>query len=102
MATTTSAVGTATIGVLTNEDKTLYELAMLPRAIPPYSYLWVGQQAWNVNINLPENDGSTVQWNKLNALTVVSDALTEGITPEGLDVSITSDTGTVSEYGSLA
>lgn len=52
--------------------------------------------------NKLENEGSTVQWSKLNALTVVSDALTEGITPEGLDVSITSDTGTVSEYGSLA
>ncbi len=48
---------------------------------------------------LPENSGDTIQWSKPAALTSVTTPLTEAITPEPLDMTITVITSTVSEYG---
>ena len=36
-------MATATYGLLTAEQRTTYEMTMLPRAVPPYSYLHFGQ-----------------------------------------------------------
>lgn len=92
-------MATATFGVLTAEQRTFYELAMLPRAVPPFSFLHVGQVGVHPPTELPENQGDTINWRLLGSFTAVTTPLTEGITPDAQDISITSTTGTVSEYG---
>jgi N4-gp56 family major capsid protein len=49
---------------------------------------------------LPENQGDTIQWRKMAAFSAVTTPLTEGITPDSEEISITSTTGTVDQYGS--
>lgn len=94
-----TAYGTSTIAQLTEENRTMYEMAMLPRAVPPFSYLWCGQQGFNPNVSVPENEGTTISWNLLAALSAVTTALNEGVTPTPQNITITSTTATLYEYG---
>jgi N4-gp56 family major capsid protein len=96
----TTATGTATYAVLDVEQRVFYELNMLERAVPNFLHLWFGMEGsvFPVTI-LPENKGHQIQWNKLSAFTAVTTALTEGVTPDPQDITITSTTGTVAEYG---
>jgi N4-gp56 family major capsid protein len=87
-------------GGLTDEQRTMYELQMLIRGVPSFLYLAFGQQGVHDPTILPENKGQVIQWRKLSALTAVTTALTEGVTPDSQDISITATTGTVSEFGS--
>jgi N4-gp56 family major capsid protein len=96
---TTTAIGQATLGTLTNEDRTYYELAMLPRAVPSFSYLHHGQVGIHPPTTLPENKGDAIDWRLLNSFTAVTTALTEGVTPDSQAISITNSSATVTEYG---
>lgn len=93
-------MATATYGVLTAEQRTFWEMAMLPRAVPPFSYLRFGQEGIHPQTNLPENSGDVINWRLMASFSAVTTALTEGITPNAEDISITSTEGTVAEYGS--
>ena len=96
----TTATGTATYAVLTEEQRVFYELNMLQRAIPNFLHLWFGMEGSVHPVTiLPDNKGHQIQWNKLSAFTAVTTALTEGVTPDPQDITITSTTGTVAEYG---
>lgn len=90
---------TATLTTLTAEARTFYELQMLARAIAPTIHLYMGQVGIHPQTMIPTNKGATVSWRKMSALTSVTTALTEGITPTGEEITITASTGTVSEYG---
>lgn len=91
---------TATYTALTAEQRKFYEMNMLKRAVPPFVHLYFGQEGSVFPVtSLPENKGHQVQWNKLASLTATTTALTEGSVPDPEDISITSVTGTVSEYG---
>jgi N4-gp56 family major capsid protein len=92
---------TATYGTLTAEQRSFYELTMLPRAVPPFSHLYFGQRGVHPPTTLPENKGDTINWRLLAAFSVVSTPLTEGITPDAHDISISAITGTVAEYGAF-
>lgn len=48
---------------------------------------------------VPENKGDTVSWRKFASLSAATTPLNEGETPLATDVSVTSVTGTVQEYG---
>jgi N4-gp56 family major capsid protein len=98
----TTSVGTATILELTDENRTFYELLMLKRAIPNFLHLWFGMEGSVHPVTIvPENKGSTISWNKLSAFTATTTALTEGVTPEPQDLTITATTAAVAEYGAF-
>ncbi|RUS42274.1 N4-gp56 family major capsid protein [Cohnella sp. AR92] len=79
---------------LTAEQHTYYQDAMLERLTPELIYMNYGQKK-----NIPKNKGAATQFRRLNSLAVSTTALTEGVTPDGVDLSITPLTATVQEYG---
>lgn len=89
----------ATYTALTAEQKTFYEMKMLDRAVPQFMHLFWGQQGVHPVTQLPENEGDTINWRLMGALSAVTTPLTEGVTPSAQEISITSTTATVSEYG---
>jgi N4-gp56 family major capsid protein len=100
MATATSS-GVITYGALTTEQRVFYELNMLNRAVPNFLHLWFGLEGsvWP-SVSLPLNSGHQIQWNKLGSLTANTTPLTEGVTPDPIDITVSTITGTVREYGS--
>ena len=48
-----------------------------------------------------ENGGDTISWRALSAFTAVTTPLSEGVTPDSMDISITAVTATVEEYGAF-
>lgn len=89
----------ATYSGLTAEQRTLYELVMLRRAVAPFIYLAFGQQGIHPQTKVPENKGTAVQWRKMAALSSVTTPLADGVTPDSHDISISTVGGTVYEYG---
>lgn len=89
----------ATYAALTAEQRSFYEMKMLDRAVPNFIHAFWGQQGVHPVTQLPENKGDTINWRLFGALTAVTTPLTEGMTPSAQEISITSDTGTVEEYG---
>lgn len=79
---------------LTNEQAEFYQDAMLDRLIPELFFMNYGSKK-----NIPKNAGATTSFRRLNSLAVSKTALTEGVTPDGVDLSITKVTATVSPYG---
>jgi N4-gp56 family major capsid protein len=96
----TTGVGTQTLGQMTVENKTFYELKMLKVATGPFLHSWFAQEGGVFPVfSLPENEGDVIQWSKPAALSNVTDPLTEAVTPEPLDMTITVLSTTVYEYG---
>ncbi|WP_028609227.1 N4-gp56 family major capsid protein [Paenibacillus harenae] len=87
--------GTAGVNQLTAENATFYQTAMLERLLPELQYMKFGEKK-----NIPKRKGATAQWRRLNSLAVSTTALTEGVTPDGVNLDITPVTATVQEYGS--
>lgn len=99
MASATSS-GVVTYGALTTEHRVFYELNLLKRAIPNFLHIWFGLQGTVFPVlSLPLNSGHQIQWNKVSAFSAVTTPLTEGITPEPQNITVTTVSGTVSEYG---
>ena len=92
-------MATATYGSLTAEQRSFYEMALLKRAIPPFTHLYFGQTGVHPPTMLPENQGDAIQWRKMAAFSAVTTPLSEGITPDSEEISITSTSGTVDQYG---
>lgn len=92
-------MATATLTTLTNEQRTFYEMNMLLRAVPSFTHLTAAQLGVSPVTQVPENGGDTINWRLLASLPAVTTPLTEGVTPESQDISITSVTATVREYG---
>lgn len=86
-----------TYATLTAEQRTFYELALLEYAKKNLPHWMVGQKG--KSINLPTRTGDTIQWRKFSAFSAATTPLSESETPVGSDLTITSTTGTVYEYG---
>ncbi|WP_054958699.1 N4-gp56 family major capsid protein [Paenibacillus dakarensis] len=86
----------ATTGVnaLTAEQHTYYQDAMLERLTPELVWTKFGEKK-----NIPKRKGATTNFRRLNSLNVVTTALTEGVTPDGVNLDITPINATVKEYG---
>lgn len=87
-------MGTNTMATLTAEDKTYYDRLLLKRALPELQFYKDAQKR-----PMPKNEGSTVNFRRFNSLGATSNALTEGVTPDGQDLSITTITATVVQEG---
>lgn len=76
------------------ENATFYQTAMLERLLPELVYMKYGEKK-----NIPKRHGATAQWRRLNSLAVSTTAVTEGVTPDGVNLDITAITATVQTYG---
>lgn len=84
----------AGVNALTQEQAEYYQDTMLERLLPELYYMNYGEKK-----NIPKQKGATTSFRRLNSLAVSTTALTEGVTPDGVDLNITKVTATVSEYG---
>ncbi|MFF3923102.1 N4-gp56 family major capsid protein [Paenibacillus lactis] len=85
---------TTGVNALTAEQHTYYQDAMLERLIPGLIWTKFGEKK-----NIPKRKGATTNFRRLNSLDVVTTALTEGVTPDGVNLDITPINATVREYG---
>lgn len=79
---------------LSAEDKTFYERTLLERLLPQLNFYKDAQKK-----KLPKNQGRTMNFRKFNSLTAPSASLTEGVTPDGNDLDITTITAVVAQEG---
>jgi len=54
-----------------------------------------------VEKTLPRNYGDTINWRRFNKLTVTKNALTEGVTPDGQQISGSEVTAVIAQYGNV-
>jgi N4-gp56 family major capsid protein len=85
---------TAGVNALTAEQAEFYNRTMLERLLPELFFLNYGEKK-----NIPKNSGATTSFRRLNSLAVSTTALTEGVTPDGVDLNITKILATVQQYG---
>lgn len=79
---------------LSAEDKTFYERALIERLLPQLHFYKDARKK-----KLPKNEGRTVNFRKFNSLTAPTSSLTEGTTPDGNDLNVTTVTATVNQEG---
>lgn len=79
---------------LTAEDKTFYERVLLERLLPNLNFYKDAMKK-----KLPKNQGRTTNFRKFNSLTAPSSSLTEGKTPDGNNLTVTSVNATVKQEG---
>lgn len=91
MAAVTNTTGTST---LSSEMKTFYDKDLLRNAKPVLVHNQFGQKR-----NIPKNGGKTIEFRKFSPLAKATTALTEGVTPDGKALTVTSLTATVGQYG---
>lgn len=95
MATKTQTITNVTgANQLAQEDKTFYERALISRLLPQLNFYKDARKK-----KLPKNSGRTMNFRKFNSLTAPGSSLTEGVTPDGNDLSITALTATVAQEG---
>lgn len=87
----TNTTGTSTLSA---EMKTFYDKTLIDEAEPELVHDQFGQER-----NIPKNGGKTIEFRKFTALPKATKPLTEGVTPDGSSLSVTSQTATVSQYG---
>lgn len=88
------ATTTQTYGNLTAEQKTFYDRTLLSRLLPNLTFLKYGQKR-----PMPKNEGDTINFRRFNSLDVPAASLTDGVTPDGDNLSITAVTATVAQEG---
>ena len=91
MAQVMNTTGTST---LSPEMKTFYDKDLLRNAKPVLVHNQFGQKR-----NIPKNGGKTIEFRKFSPLPKATTALTEGVTPDGKSLTVTSLTATVGQYG---
>jgi N4-gp56 family major capsid protein len=85
---------TAGVNALTAEQHTFFQDEMLERLTPELVWTEYGEKK-----TIPNHKGATTSFRRLNSLAVSTTALTEGVTPDGVNLDIVTISATVSEYG---
>lgn len=85
---------TQTISTLTAENQTFYDRTLLERQIPE---LHLYEDADKKVI--PKGKGTSIEFRKFNSLPIPQSPLTEGVTPSGRNLNITSITATAQQEG---
>lgn len=91
MAQIINTTGTST---LSPEMKTFYDKDLLRNAKPVLVHNQFGQKR-----NIPKGGGKTIEFRKFSPLPKATTPLTEGVTPDGKQLTVTSVTATVGQYG---
>lgn len=79
---------------LTAEMKTTYSKYLIERAMPQLVHAQFGDKE-----ALPKNGGKTIEWREWSALPKATEPLTEGVTPDGVPINVTTITQTLNEFG---
>lgn len=79
---------------LSAEMKTYYDTALIHAAEPKLVHLQFGQKR-----NIPQGRGKIIEFRKFSQLPKALTPLTEGVTPDGGSLKVTSETATVDQYG---
>ena len=87
----THTTGTANLSA---EMKTYYDTALIHAAEPKLVHAQFGQKR-----NIPQGRGKTIEFRKFSQLPKALTPLTEGVTPDGGSMKVTSETATVNQYG---
>jgi N4-gp56 family major capsid protein len=88
------AVQVTTQASLSAEMKTFYDRVLLQRAVPQLVYAASAQRR-----PLSRRSGRTIEFRKFSSLSRAVAALTEGVTPAGNSLNVTSTTATINQYG---
>ena len=87
----TQTTGTST---LSDEMKVYYSDYLIDNAVPKLVHDQFGQKH-----PIPRNGGKTIEFRKYNPLPKLLTPLTEGVTPDGQSLSVTTIEATVDQYG---
>lgn len=79
---------------LSAEMRTFYDMTLIDMAGPELVHDQFGQKR-----PIPQGNGKTVNFRKFSSLPKATTALTEGVTPDGGKLNVTSIESTVSQYG---
>lgn len=85
---------TTTSEDLAPEMKTFYDRVLLQNAQPKLVHEQFGQKK-----PIPAGSGKTIEFRRYNKLPKVTEALTEGVTPDGQTLSVETITATIAQYG---
>lgn len=85
---------TQTITTLSVENQTFYDRALLERLLPELHLYNDGKKK-----KIPKGKGTKIEWRKFASLEIPSAPLTEGTTPSGSSLNITSLTAELKQYG---
>lgn len=88
------AMNTNLTGDLSAEMKTFYDMTLIDEAGPQLVHDQFGQKR-----PIPANGGKTIEFRKFSSLPKATTALTEGVTPDGGKLEVSTLTATVSQYG---
>lgn len=89
-------MNTTTSAGLSAEMKTYYDRVLLERAVANLPFLKYGQKR-----PIPKNGGKTIEFRKFNSLEPAITPLTEGQPPVAKDLSVTTITKSVEQYGDV-
>lgn len=79
---------------LSAEMKTFYDMTLIDEAAPALVHDQFGQKR-----PIPKNGGKNIEFRKFSPLTKALTPLTEGVTPQGKSLDVTTITAEVSQYG---
>lgn len=79
---------------LTAEMKTFYDMTLIDEAQANLVHDQFGQRR-----PIPKNGGKTIEFRKFASLPKATTPLTEGVTPDGKSLTVTTITATVNQYG---
>ena len=89
-----NTVQTTLLDGLSAEMKTFYDMTLIDEAQAALVHDQFGQKR-----PIPKNGGKTIEFRKFAALTKALTPLTEGVTPDGKGLTVSTITATVSQYG---
>ena len=87
-------VQTTLLDGLSAEMKTFYDMTLIDEASANLVHAQFGQKR-----PIPKNGGKTIEFRKFAPLAKAITPLTEGVTPDGKSLSVSTITATVSQYG---
>ena len=89
-----ATVQTTLLEGLSAEMKTFYDMTLIDEASANLVHDQFGQKR-----PIPANGGKTIEFRKFSSLPKATTALTEGVTPDGKSLTVTTITATVEQYG---
>ncbi len=79
---------------LSDEMKTYYSDYLIDNAEPALVHDMFAQK-----INIPEGQGKTIEFRKYDPLPTLTEAISEGVTPTGQKLNVSTITATIAQYG---
>lgn len=87
-------VQTTLLPALSAEMKTFYDMTLIDEASANLVHDQFGQKR-----PIPQGSGKTIEFRKFAPLALATDPITEGVTPEGKSLEVSTITATVKQYG---